>query len=348
MGFCRERCTPSLTGTGCPRAGYTCDLESGSCMEACTGDDQCQIIVRDADGDGRLDYFDRGEDHPAYCDSVTGRCRTPGTPGARIGDDCLDDPDCEDDGTCLRPPGAARGVCARLGCRAPGFSCPSGTHCDVRNAGSASACLLGCEVGAEDGTPAMLGRGGGHPACGAGLACVWDGSTERGQPLSGSCTPGVYNDVSTANIGAPCASSAECYSPFGLGTCLFGNVGIGTGICSVTSCSTFLGASGEMEEGLLPGVSIGAPICDPTRGELCMNLGRRDEAAETYCLQRCTTAETCAPGYACVEFAPSRGVCWPTCLDDVECSEGSFCAVASTDTPCDPETDRYCTCRADP
>jgi hypothetical protein len=327
-GVCRETCTPSTTGTGCAREGYTCDLETSTCMESCIDDTQCQIVLADHDGDGSYDLVDRGEGHAAYCDRATGRCRTRGTPGASIGDRCTEDGDCPDDGTCLRRPGETSGVCTRLGCRASGFECDEGTACDVRNAGyDASGCFRACRVGVEDGTPAMSGVAGGNPDCGPGLACAWNGLAERGDETPGSCIVGEYNNRTAPNVGAPCTSRRDCWSPFGYGECLFaGASGPGTGFCTVQHCATFEAASGAVVEGLLPGVEIGSPICDPARNELCVNLGFREDVSLTYCLKTCDSASECAPGYACAQVLSTPiEFCWPNCYEADDCRPGAVC-----------------------
>jgi hypothetical protein len=347
-GVCRERCTPSPTSTGCSRPGYTCDPETGTCMESCVDDRQCQIVYEDVDGDGTPELVDRGEPFPAYCDRTTGRCRTRGTLGARIGDRCIEDSDCADDGHCLKAPGATEGVCTQLGCRAAGFECPPGSACDLRNAGEGrSACLIPCEVGAEDGTPAMRGsRTGGHPACGLGRSCSWNGVSEPGDPLDGSCVGGQYNDRTTPAVGAPCRTAADCDSPFGYGECLFDEWTpfVGSGICTVHSCGRFVGASGETVDGLLPGVEIARPICDSALGQICMPLGSRALPAQTYCLETCADASTCAPGYACLPIlVSSTRFCWPYCFEPGDCRAGAVCQSPGTGEACGP-ADGYCLC----
>ncbi len=345
-GVCRDRCTPSRTGTGCARAGYTCDLETSTCMEACVDDRQCQIAFGDFDGDGSYEFLDRGPDYPGYCDATTGRCRTRGTPGAHVGDRCTVDGDCEDDGRCLHRPGSAEGICTRPGCRAPGFECGPGAACDVRNVGrETSGCMLTCRVGIEDGTPAMRGsRTGGNPDCGPGLACAWNGVAEPGDDRTGSCVLGQYNDLTAPNVGAPCQSASDCDSPFGYGTCLFSEVtDLASGICTVRHCGTFLDAAGETTDGLLPNVEIASAICDPARGEVCMNLASRRASPQTYCVKRCEDASECAPGYACAELlGGSARFCWPYCYDASECRAGARCET-SFGGPCGAEDD-YCYC----
>ena len=343
-GVCRERCTVSPTGTGCPRPGYACDAETGTCMEACFDDVQCQIVQQDLDGDGNPELVDLGTSYPGFCDRTTGRCRTRGAPGARIGDRCTEDFDCPDDGACIRPPGSPNGVCGQLGCRAPGATCPPGSACDVHNAGAESACLLPCPVGAEDGTAAMRGSTtGGSPSCGLGLSCVWNGVEPATSP-SGSCVVGQYNDRTGHSVGAPCQSAADCDSPFGYGACLFSTLRvIDSGLCTVDNCASFPDGSGGTASGLLPRVPIGTPICDPALREVCVNLGPRGEAAQTRCLVTCTDASACAPGYACSDlFGSAAHFCWPTCNDSTECRLGATCESAPG-AACTP-TDAFCLC----
>jgi hypothetical protein len=333
-GVCRETCTPTPTGRGCARDGYTCDPETSTCMEACVDDRQCQIVFGDFMGDGSYRFLDRGEGHPAYCDRTTGRCRTRGTPGTSVGDVCTDESDCPDDAICLLRPGRTEGVCTIPGCRAPGFECEPPAVCDERNLGAeSSGCLLPCRVGAEDGTPAMRGsRTGGNPDCGPGLACSWNGVAEAGDALTGSCVPGVYTDRATPNVGAPCTTNDDCDSPFGYGECIFSSLvsTIGSGICTVRHCGTFLGASGEPTDGLLPGVEIAAPICDASRGEVCMNLGSDRFPAQTYCLESCEDGRDCAPGYACAQLLGGGArFCWPYCFEDRDCGPDADCEGAA-------------------
>lgn len=331
-GVCRRDCAPSDTGTGCPREGYACDPETRTCMEACVDDQQCQIVLRDQDGDGAVDVVDRGTSFPAYCDHVTGRCRTRGLPGAEIGDPCRDDDECPADGRCFFNGGGEQGICGLPGCRGGLVECPEGTACDVRNidGGAVSACLPACRVGREDGSGDMLGAGSGHPECGPGYACVWNGTDTGPGDASGSCVPGEYNDVTTPNVGRPCVDDDQCYSPFGYGECYFSEDfwNLPSGMCTVRHCGTFLNAAGEEVDGLLPGVEISMPICDPMRGEECVALGSRAAVGQTYCLERCTEASDCQAGFACPELLSGRTYCWPFCYLDLDCPAGRRCLDA--------------------
>jgi len=335
LGVCRAPCTPSATATGCSRSGYTCDLETATCTEACVSDTQCQISYEDLDGDGLRELVDHGEGSGAYCDSVTGRCRTRGIAGVMPGDPCTEDGECMEDGVCLRGPDYPDGYCTRLGCRHGAFECPSGSTCDVRNLGTdTSGCLESCTVGAEDGTPAVMGSSaGGSPGCARGSRCSWDGVSEGTDLENGSCLPGLYDDVASPNIGAPCRSDRECHSPFGYGTCLFDEFTmVDSGICSVHSCATFVGESGEVVDGLLPGVEIETPICDSAAGQLCVNFAARVDAPFTYCVEPCEDASECAPGYACSEvLGGGYRTCWPSCSDGSECRAGARCETEAGD-----------------
>lgn len=339
-GVCRRTCTPTPGGTGCEREGFACDPETGICMEACVDDRQCQITLRDYDGDGAVELVDRGPGFGAYCDSVTGRCRTRGTPGAQVGDPCRDDDQCPADGACLFATPTEPGICTILGCRNGATTCPSGTVCDVRNVenGRRSACLPACEVGAEDGTPQMVGPGGGHPSCGAGRACVWSGQDGN----AGSCMPGEYNAVMSPNVGGPCLQDDQCYSPFGYGECFFKEeaFGLPAGMCTVRHCAVFLDG-GEEVDGLQPGVAVSMPICDIARSEECVAFGVA--STETYCLQRCEDAAECQGGYACTEVISSRTYCWPYCFVDADCRAGTRC-MADIGGECSGTTSERCRC----
>lgn len=334
-GVCRPRCTVSDTDTGCDRPGYACDPVTLTCLEACVDDRQCQAVRRDRDGDGFPEsVIDRGESFPAYCDETTGRCRTRGRPGARIGDACSDDDECPDDGTCLFFPASPEaGICGRVGCEPGARPCPEGTICDVRNVdgGDRSVCLPRCTVGREDGTPDRLGSSAGHPECGAGRACVWAGGPERAE--AGSCLPGQYNDRVTANLGERCDVPEDCWSPFGYGACISRGPGWDddTGRCSVRHCAVFLDADGEETDGLLPGVSVDPPICDSALGFSCVVLGGR--GPDTACLRRCDGAGDCPGDDACIELTAGRRYCWPTCLFDEDCRGSEQCLDAFR-SPC--------------
>ncbi len=344
-GICRERCTPSSSGTGCERPGYTCDLETSTCMAGCVSDQDCQITLLDDDGNGFTELIDRGAGFPAFCDPMTLRCRTRGAPGARIGDRCRGDEDCPADGRCLFNEGGELGVCGQPGCRAAGFECPAGTVCDVRNidGGERSACLVACEVGAEEGTPAALGPGGGHPSCGPGLACVFNGTAEGPGPASGSCVPGEYNTVAAPNVGARCDADAQCFSPFGYGACDGGfPTGGVQGQCTVRHCAVFLDEAGEETEGILPAVGLDAPVCDPSRGEECVANGR---GTATRCLRVCGSAADCPADSACVEVITGRTYCWPFCLSGVDCAPGRRCVGVGSDRVCNGENRELCTCQ---
>ncbi|MEZ4287941.1 MAG: hypothetical protein R3A47_07305 [Polyangiales bacterium] len=52
--------------------------------------------------------------------------------------------------------------------------------------------------------------------CRTGYTCTWGGI--ENDP-SGICAPATNTAVTTPNVGATCASAADCYSPLGQGAC---------------------------------------------------------------------------------------------------------------------------------
>ena len=114
-------------------------------------------------------------------------------------------------------------------------------------------------------------------------------------------------------------------------------------MCTVQSCATFLDGAGNQVDGLLPGVTIGSPICDSTAGDVCVNLGGRRGSPETYCLKQCNAPSDCAPGRACAEVAAGSTFCWPNCYGDADCHAGARC-LTQTGAPCMPGTSSGCLC----
>jgi hypothetical protein len=346
LGLCRSNCTPTTTDNSSCRDGYACNLSSATCQEACTSDIQCRYAVADVDDDGDGDIVYLGASHPASCNLTTGRCTTEGTPGAGAGDPCDEDTDCEDDGVCLVSEDLPDGYCTRLGCNYPGFECAADEGCDVRSLGTA-ACLVPCTVGAEAEAD-RLGTTGHGDECAEGMACTWNGLGGPTDANNGSCLPGNYNAVVTPNVGGACQTSADCYSPYGYGRCLWGTddgalsaIGdeVGSGVCVISHCATFMDAGGLTVEGVLPGVETTTRVCAGAAvGELCVNFG--DAAAPfTMCVQSCDAASDCAPGYACAAaLAGGDEICWPNCTASSECRAGSTCEDAAGGT-CSPLTE---------
>ncbi len=336
-GVCRPNCTPSPTGRGGCRDGYACDPGTGTCMEACLSDAQCRYAVRDIDGDGDGDIAFLGDDFPARCDTTTGRCVVMGRAGATAGDPCMTELDCEDNGFCFAPDPMdpmdpfPMGFCSKIFC-GPGNECQTGDVCMQPGAlfGDASACLPGCHIGGEMTRAQALGTGGGHPECGAGRACLWDGTMHAAATeITGGCFPGEYNAITTYNVGAACDDDSECFSPLGRGRCLFNNDRTGGGICSIAGCNG--GAMGSAI-GLLAGTPMPVPppaglmpsdICDAAGGDICVGF---NGGTTTFCLQNCMTGNDCAPGFACAAVLSGGGrLCFPTCAADADCHTGASC-----------------------
>lgn len=339
LGFCRPDCTPSQTDNGGCRDGYTCDLRTGTCVDACTDNTWCKIVgYDDLNGDGMPEFI-YNPDSEATCNAETGRCEVMGTAGAVAGDMCAVDSDCMDDGLCLAGDDIPDGFCTRLDCLLEGFGCGTGETCSVRGLGGASWCLPGCTVGAEPEAD-RLGEAGHGMGCDPGQACSWDG---RSADPNGGCVPSAYNDITTPNVGSACETNEDCYSPFGYGTCLAG------GVCSVQNCLP------ESANGILPDITTTTRICDPAANELCVRAGGTDAAPETLCILTCSGADECSPGYACnlgILSGGTTGVCWGTCTMGSECRDGVDC-VNDTGSACDADgpdnmqgtaDDQECTC----
>lgn len=327
LGVCRADCIPTRTDRGgCVRTDYACDVQSGTCMEACIDDTQCRYV---ATGTGVA--YDASS--TAFCNTATGRCSVAGLATARAGDPCANDAECMDDGVCLG--GAWSGYCASLGCAWPDLACRTGEICDhVRY--PSGVCLDACSVGAEP-VADRLGAGGHGSGCAAGFSCAWDGASAIADDPNGSCIPGEYNAITTSNVGAPCTADSECYSPFGYGRCMFlGADDVPSGICTIDQCY----AASTGERGILPGI-VATGVCDGA-SELCVDIAAGGPA-RTVCLETCVSADSCAPGYACAGVlagVPDR-VCWPNCDATDECRAGEAC-LAEAGGACGPG--ELCSC----
>lgn len=290
--YCALRCEPSLGWSGCARPGFSCDVVTGTCHDACVRDDECRL-VRDESG-ALVEDLTR----PHHCDLITGRCRSSGTPGARVGDACSSDTDCMVDGICLRGDGWPEGgYCTRLDCRWGELACGEGERCHER-ALERPACLLACTVAAETESE-RLGASGHGAGCAPGLSCRWDGVSAELSP-NGGCVPGNYNDVSEPNLGEPCERDEECYSPFGLGRCAWSESAMG--VCVLIDC-------GDAH----PGLGCG-------EGASCVDLGE-----DALCLRTCAAPSECSAGLACAPDPSGTRVCAASCTTDADCREGEHC-----------------------
>ncbi len=366
IGRCRLTCEQDVDGRGGCSEGYACDRGELYCRDACVvveGVDTCQFTHEDRDGDGSFESIvDEGVAHPSACNSATGLCETVGRVDATAGDDCVTDFDCEDDGTCVRSDATepittlSDGYCIRRGCNETDLPCREGDVC----AHSlfelpGGACMQGCEVGEEMTAAERLGAAGRHPQCGPNEACFWDGTHGLSDPLNGACYPGNYNDVPAYNVGAECQRDEECWSPFGLGRCLFldddaflddAYARTGRGICAVGGCGETAGEpiGLHVADGVVP-VERPEDLCRTSASggtDLCLGFTE----LQNYCIHGCADATACPDGWACPNLGDTLRplhVCWPMCLADTDCRTGARC-LDDSDEACDSPTDTcFCT-----
>ncbi len=366
VGECFQTCEQDVDGRGGCNEGYGCDRANLACLVACAvvdDVDTCQFAFEDRDTDPltRETIVDEGEGFASTCNVTTGLCETTGRAGATAGDDCEEDTDCEDDGLCLSgddpetPVTLLDGYCIRLGCNDTDLACQDGDVCTQSLFGlPGGVCMEGCVVGSET-TPAQVaGVGGGNPNCGEGEACLWDGVHGVSDTLNGGCYDGNYNAVPAYNVGAGCDNDDDCWSPYGVGRCLFGEGNtlgdrVGSGICAVGGCGQAMtGAVGlATSDGVVPVMDPNA-ICQTATGsggtnnDICVGFSE----SQTFCVSGCTTAADCPSGYSCPNLGdalrPLR-ICWPACQEDADCNTGARCLNDSRAT-CNPMTDTcYCT-----
>lgn len=275
-GPCRRRCDPSLPGRGgCPSA-QRCDWSSGTCVEGCLADCECQTRV-DEWGALRFDPEAR-----SACDTTTGRCVHYGGT-ARIGDPCERDAECPPLAECETDwPGG--GHCTLYGCAGRTCSADAACHTRLRDV---SFCARGCPFAAELGDETLAFGPAGHgEGCREGYACVWNGDLRAGTPDSGICFPGLYNARREPNIGAPCDGldpAADCWSPLGLGFCTASP----DGWCSVRDCA-------------VPGLP--SDFCGPVA--VCRFVAGIEDLS--ICLPRCETDADCPAGLPCTDSGGDR------------------------------------------
>lgn len=358
FGECSMTCEADLTSRGGCVGGFGCERGELVCRPACVvtvdGVDSCQFTIEDRDTDPRTHetIVDEGVDFPRECNEMTGLCQTVGRADASAGDDCTTDFDCEDDGTCIRSDASepvstlSDGYCIRRGCNEADLACRADDVCahtvfDLPG----GVCMQQCDVGAETSDAERLGVSGGNPQCGVNEACFWADARGATSRFDGACWPGNYNDEPSYDVGSACREDADCYSPFGLGRCLFvdDDFGISSaiGICAIAGCG--LDPSG------VPGLRTSdVAVTVPTPSDLCRTsaVGGRDACisftpSTSYCVAGCDSADSCPDGYACTPLGDSR-FCWPACTADADCRAGARC-LASTGGPCDPGRD-LCVC----
>lgn len=360
LGSCYMNCAVNATDRGGCNEGYGCNRAYGACTPACTvieGVDSCQFSI-ETDDDGNSTIYDEGVDYPSHCNVGTGLCETTGRAGARAGDDCEDEFDCETNGVCYRsedpdaPATLQDGYCIRIGCNDTDLRCQDGDVCTQSLFGlPGGVCMRGCSVGSEETADQRFGAAGGNPECGAGEACFWDG-VHGATGLNGGCFPGNYNDVPAYNVGEGCDTDADCWSPYGLGRCLFseGNAlgdRVGRGICVVGGCGTSSGGAGLRVADAVVAVPDPSEICQTTGAPAGSSNDRCVAFSETqtFCVAGCATAAECPTGYACPNLGSglvALRICWPECMVDADCREGASC-LNERRGACNPDTDS-CTC----
>ena len=320
---CRAACEPSSTTSGCTREGYTCDFGLHACIEGCRADADCRVQVQDSNGDGAADALAYDRDSKAVCDMKTARCSHPGS-AKPVGGACERLDDCSPNGTCLDASRTLGGLdfpggyCTQVGCDVKGRECQGpNTVCEpvrpqLGSTSDAPLCMTSCEVGAEPEGDRVGAKGHGQN-CREGYRCHWNGGEGA---KSGVCAGGVYNDVKKNNIGDACSSDAECYSPYGYGTCLLysatsARIRAPRGTCAILDCAV---------PGLPDDICGAGNECIPFSGDL------------TFCIHNCTTAADCAAGYACMDEdmdATTAKICFPACAKVSDCRSGERCQLAT-------------------
>lgn len=320
---CRKACEPNADESGCDRAGYTCDFVDHDCIEGCRSDAECRILLLDSNGDGDPDGVDYDSASSLTCETKTGRCVHPPGP-QHDGQSCMQSEDCTDDGLCIPANAAPAGLrfpdghCTRRGCDVEGRECDDGTVCEplrpwLGESETEPLCLTRCKVGAEA-EGLRLGKSGHGEGCRAGYRCHYNGGPGAD---SGVCVGGIYNDVKTNNVGAPCKTNDECYSPYGLGYCLVYSLPNNTqspGICTVMDCA-------------VPGVP--KDLCGA--GNECVS----QDTDESSCLHNCKSATECPSGFACTDDDNDKATaktCYPLCLAAEDCRMNEKCVPLPSST----------------
>jgi hypothetical protein len=314
---CLEDCAVSVFDNGGCRPGYQCDPVSASCQTGCSSDADCNRVRLDG---GSVTTIAGG---PGTCNMATARCQHPGAAGSNTGDACVNDFDCPSNQQCIfgtGPAGASMGwpggYCSHAECEVVGFECPSDAVCSGRDPElllDEPRCLVPCTFMGEAATAALFQGSAGHGIeCRTGYSCVWNGTGLVGTPGSGTCQPGNYNGVTTANWGASCTNDSQCYSPFGMGRC-FGEPGR-PHFCTWLDCTIGLTAG---------------PICDAAVTAVCAPISA-DGAIEG-CVKRCTSATECNAGQGCVVGGGGR-ICVNFCRSALDCRSGQTCSIPAGET----------------
>jgi hypothetical protein len=338
-GVCRPQCTfDRLTrGVECDMQ-HACDALSGTCIEACTSDNGCNTELGVTYSGALVTLLDRN--HPAHCNTTTGRCEyaADGTP--RVGAPCTSAGGCASFGLCL--PG---GLCAEFdGCTNARACGPANVGVCLATNGTRSAaglCVLGCN-GTSD-CPAgnaciQLGPGtmiGGHSGycfgtctsdgdCAPTETCT-DGATDpfSGAP-DGRCVhrcggSGAPIHVGDVGLSATSAAVGDCLTSE---LCAPDHAGADYGFC--VAIDHLCGIANTVD---LPAAATDCPtayVCDETlatpHGPPSAAAPRGAIASEVYGDGHCTaacTASSCASPTVCVASGTLTGLCRQTCTADV-------------------------------
>ncbi|MCB9599903.1 MAG: hypothetical protein H6722_13790 [Sandaracinus sp.] len=339
---CWSNCTANGTDNSTCRDGYSCLPGENVCFIGCVDTADCRAERQESNGIPGIQFPSECQRDAAACggtatnfdrlvwltDDVAGdldcntstfTCEFSGTSGAEAGDACENDYDCEANGRCLTddpdedPVFGAAGFCTKISCNSPTRGCAGDAVCTERRIGT-DICVPQCTVGegADQANAATWVTN--HGGCPGNQTCIWTGSAAATD--NGYCFPANFTDVTTENIGATCADDAECWSPFGDGSCftsLFADDDLPNGYCSVLDC----GAPGRGGEN-----SCG-------EGNLCVGLGSGD-APISLCFQGCETAADCSAGLGCTAITEGgETVCFPGCQETADCRSGETCVGAS-------------------
>lgn len=213
---CLAECDRADGTTGGCRAGYFCMFD-GVCHVGCSSDAECTT----------LDY-DLGAplSRPgSTCELATGRCTRGTSTGGDTGASCSTDADC------LGPYGICQGgTCLRGNCDLGGaYACHAGQECvdfPITQFQSIAICTPDCTIG-TDGLPGAPG-----PCRPSIDACVPAHQDYGDRATHAFCypTPGAQRTGSTsATVGSPCSTDADCPNPLGYGFCSGGS-------CQVAPC----------------------------------------------------------------------------------------------------------------
>jgi hypothetical protein len=332
-GLCRLNCTwsPTARSPECPGDAFACSEFEGSCIEACTTDNECNTLYGVTyEGDLVSTLI---TDHPQHCNHTTGRCEYTGHAGAMVGDHCASGDDCAPGtGICLNG-----GLCAEFGCTG-GMTCGTNGIClGVSATNDQTLCLRGCNTAAD---------------CGAGNTCnALTGGMSIGT-WHGYCI-GVCQDDSECSADEVCTNYTDTTGANQAGRCVprcdhIGAIGAAAGTgsahtCMATEwcqpahtsgtppmatttygrCAPINGFCGDANSNPAPAAApTECPtgyVCDETLAGLygdgtAANPAQRDTFGDGHCVTACATNADCTvSGTECVTTGALQGLCRQPC-----------------------------------